>query len=77
MLASEDNDFLIRMGLSRRLLTEVMYRQSAVGDGADHSTMRCLTLAEARLYNVVNDESPTATPAPAPAQAPQRRQRGH
>lgn len=62
MLASEDNDFLIRMGLSRRLLTDVMYRQSAVGDGADHSTMRCLTLAEARLYNVVNDEDPTAAP---------------
>jgi hypothetical protein len=74
MLASEDNDFLIRMGLSRLLLTEVMYRQSAVGDGADHSTMRCLTLAEARRYNVVNDEDPTAPPAP-PAQ--QRRQRGH
>jgi hypothetical protein len=75
LLASEDNDFLIRMGLSRRLLTEVMYRQSAVGDGSDHSTMRCLTLDEARLYNVVNDEAPTATPAPAPAQ--QGRRRGH
>jgi hypothetical protein len=75
MLASEDNDFLIRMGLSRLLLTEVMYRQSAVGDGSDHSTMRCLTLQEARQYNVVNDEAPTATPTPAPAQ--QRRQRGH
>jgi len=77
MLASEDNDFLIRMGLSRHLLTDVMYRQSAVGDGSDHSTMRCLTLQEARLYNVVNDQAPTETPAPAPAQAPQRRQRGH
>ena len=75
MLASEDNDFLIRMGLSRDLLTDVMYRQSAVGDGSDHRTMRCLTLEEARLYNVVNDEAPTATPAP--TQAPQRRQRGH
>ena len=76
MLASEDNDFLIRMGLSRLLLTEVMYRQSAVGDGSDHSTMRCLTLAEARRYNVVNDEAPTpAAPTPPPAQP--RRQRGH
>lgn len=53
LLASEDNDFLIRMGISRRLLTEVMYRQSAVGAGADRSTRRCLTLEEARLYNVV------------------------
>jgi len=58
MLASEDNDFLIRMGLSRTLLTEIMYRQRAVGDGADRSTRRCLTLAEARHYNVVNDEAP-------------------
>ena len=30
LLASADNDFLIRMGVSRLLLTEVMYRQSAV-----------------------------------------------
>jgi len=77
LLASEDNDFLIRMGLSRHLLTDVMYRQSAVGDGADHSTMRCLTLQEARQYNVVNDQAPDATPPAAPAQAPQRGQRGH
>ena len=34
MLASEDNDFLIRMGVSRALLTEVMYQQSAVADQA-------------------------------------------
>ena len=33
LLASEDNDFLIRMGVSRKLLTEVMYRQNAVADG--------------------------------------------
>jgi hypothetical protein len=58
ILASEDNDFLIRMGLSRLLLTQVMYRQSAVGDGSDHSTRRCLTLQEARQYNVVNDQPP-------------------
>mgnify|MGYP006139269145 CR=1 FL=1 len=35
MLASEDNDFLIRMGISRKLLTEVMYRQKAVSSAAD------------------------------------------
>jgi hypothetical protein len=58
LLASEDNDFLIRMGLYRTLLTEIMYRQSAVGEGPDRSTMRCLTLVEARHYNVVNDEAP-------------------
>ena len=54
MLASEDNDFLIRMGLSRRLLTEVMYRQNAVADAQNRSTRRCLTQAEVREYNVVN-----------------------
>lgn len=54
-LASEDNDFLIRMGVSRSLLTEVMYRQSAVGEGTDRSTRRCLTQAELARYNVTND----------------------
>jgi hypothetical protein len=51
LLASEDNDFLIRMGISRQLLTEVMYRQSAVA-GADRSTRRCLTTQEVLRYNV-------------------------
>ena len=55
LLASEDNDFLIRMGVSRRLLSEIMYRQRAVADGADRSTRRCLTQAEVRRYNVVNN----------------------
>ena len=54
LLASEDNDFLIRMGLSRTLLTEVMYRQSAVRDEHNRSTRRCLTQAENLRYNVVN-----------------------
>ncbi len=55
MLASDDNDFLIRMGVSRKLLTEVMYRQKAVaGKGPDQSTRRCLTQAEVFKYNVAN-----------------------
>jgi hypothetical protein len=55
MLASEDNDFLIRMGVSRKLLTEVMYQQKAVASGAeDKSTRRCLTASEAAKYNVAN-----------------------
>jgi hypothetical protein len=58
-LASEDNDFLIRMGLYRTLLTEIMYRQSAVGDGQNRSTRRCLTQAEVRRYNVVNTGGPS------------------
>jgi hypothetical protein len=55
MLASEDNDFLIRMGVSRKLLTEIMYQQKAVASGTgDKSTRRCLTDAEAVKYNVAN-----------------------
>jgi hypothetical protein len=59
-LASEDNDFLIRMGISRELLTQVMYRQSAVQDGENRTTRRCLTQAELRQYNVVNTPSSRA-----------------
>ena len=56
LLASQDNDFLIRAGVSRKLLTEIMYRQqAAAGKGArDQSTRRCLTPAELRKYNVTN-----------------------
>jgi hypothetical protein len=55
LLASEDNDFLIRMGVSRKLLTDVMYKQKAVADGeGDKSTRRCLTRAEDVKYNVAN-----------------------
>jgi hypothetical protein len=54
LLASEDNDFLIRMGVSRKLLTEVMYQQKAVAAADDKSTRRCLTNAETLKYNVAN-----------------------
>jgi hypothetical protein len=55
LLASEDNDFLIRMGVSRKLLTEIMYRQKAVaGPGGDGSTRRCLTQQEVFQYKVAN-----------------------
>ena len=55
LLASEDNDFLIRMGVSRKLLTDVMYKQKAIADGpGDKSTRRCLTPAETIKYNVAN-----------------------
>lgn len=50
-LATEDNDFLIRMGVSRRLLREVMYATKAGGEG---ETRRCLTQDEAYDYNVAN-----------------------
>jgi hypothetical protein len=55
LLASEDNDFLIKMGVSRKLLTDVMYKQKAVASGtSDKSTRRCLTAAETMKYNVAN-----------------------
>ncbi len=54
LLASEDNDFLIRMGVSRKLLTDVMYRQKAIASGDDKSTRRCLTPEETVKYNVAN-----------------------
>jgi hypothetical protein len=56
LLASEDNDFLIRMGISRRLLTEVMYRQQAVRSAENPSTRYCLSQDEMRQYNVLPDE---------------------
>lgn len=53
LLASEDNDFLIRMGVSRKLLTEIMYRQQAVSSEEDPSTRYCLSQEEVRKYNVM------------------------
>lgn len=58
LLASEDNDFLIRMGVSRKLLTEVMYRQQAVSSDDDPSTRYCLTQDEVIKYNVMTIERP-------------------
>jgi hypothetical protein len=56
MLATEDNDFLIRMGVSRKLLSDIMYRQKAVsGSGNDRSTRRCLTRQEAIFYGVMSE----------------------
>jgi hypothetical protein len=54
LMASEQNDFLIKMGVSRKLLTEVMYRQKANRTSDDPSTIRCLTRYELERYNVVN-----------------------
>lgn len=54
LLATEDNDFLIRMGISRNLLTEIMYQVRAVPTGPDRETRRCLTLEQAREYKVAS-----------------------
>lgn len=56
LLASDDNDFLIRMGVSRKLLTDIMYRQQAVKSSESPSTRYCLTEDELRKYNVMPDE---------------------
>jgi hypothetical protein len=62
ILASEDNDFLLRMGVRRTLLTEIMYRQRAVQDANNRSTRRCLTQAEATRYNVMTPLFDAAAP---------------
>lgn len=58
MLASEDNDFLIRMGISRKLLTDVMYKQQAIKSEDNPSTRYCLSQSEVREYNVMPIEKP-------------------
>ena len=52
LLASEDNDFLLRMGIPRTLLTEVMYQQRAVGSDERPAQRHCLTRAELTRYRV-------------------------
>lgn len=56
LLATDDNDFLIRMGISRKLLTDIMYRQQAVKSAENSSTRYCLSQDEARRYNVMTEE---------------------
>ena len=60
LLASEDNDFLIRMGISRKLLTDIMYQQQAVKSEDNPSTRYCLSQAEVRTYNVMPFEKPAS-----------------
>ncbi len=57
LLASEDNDFLIRMGVSRKLLTDIMYKQQAVRSDDNPTTRYCLSQAEVRGYNVATEVS--------------------
>jgi hypothetical protein len=63
-LTAEDIDIVLRMGVSRRLLSEVMYAQRAdefrdenrdgKPDIGEVPTFRCLTQQEMRRYNVTN-----------------------
>jgi hypothetical protein len=53
-IATEDYGYLLRMGVSPRLLDDVMYRQPASGDLPE----RCLTRAELTRYNVTTRTAP-------------------
>lgn len=52
MLASEDNVFLVGMGIRPSLLTEVMYRVPVSAGPQSHEIRRCLTQEQIRHYNV-------------------------
>ncbi|HST35300.1 MAG TPA: hypothetical protein VLK25_01535 [Allosphingosinicella sp.] len=52
MLASEDNVFLVGMGIRPSLLTEVMYRVPVAAGPQSREVRRCLTQAQVRQYNV-------------------------
>jgi hypothetical protein len=52
MLASEDNVFLVGMGVAPSLLTEVMYRVPVAAREQNRETRRCLTQEQVRRYNV-------------------------
>jgi hypothetical protein len=56
LLASDDNDFLIRKGVSRKLLTDIMYRQHAVKSAVSPSTRYCLSADEVRRDNVMPEK---------------------
>ncbi len=52
LLASEDNDFLLHMGIPRTLLTEVMYQQRAVRSGETPPQRHCLSRDELTRYRI-------------------------
>lgn len=66
LLTADDIDVVLRMGISRKLLSEVMYAQRADdyrdddGDGkldvGKVPTFRCLSQEQMRRYNVVNTD---------------------
>jgi hypothetical protein len=52
LLASEDNVFLVGMGVAPSLLTDVMYRVPVAAGPRNRETRRCLTQEQVRRYNV-------------------------
>jgi len=53
MLASEDNVFLLGMGVAPSLLTDVMYKVPVAAGPQTRETRRCLTQEQVQHYNVV------------------------
>jgi hypothetical protein len=53
MLASEDNVFLLGMGVRPSLLTDVMYKVPVAAGPQSRETRRCLTQEQVHHYNVV------------------------
>jgi len=51
-LATEDHDYVMRMGVRRAVLADIFYAQTAAGEGG--AALRCLTAAELERYNIVN-----------------------
>jgi hypothetical protein len=58
MLASEDNVFLVGMGVRPSLLTEVMYRVPVSAGPQSREVRRCLTQEQVRHYNVSTRVTP-------------------
>lgn len=59
MLASEDNVFLVGMGVRPSLLTEVMYRVPVSAAPQSREIRRCLTQDQVRHYNVATRVTPS------------------
>lgn len=59
MLASEDNVFLVGMGVRPSLLTEVMYRVPVSAGPQSREIRRCLTPEQVRHYNVATRVTPS------------------
>ena len=60
LLATKDNDFLIRMGISRRFLAAPMYHQQAVGNEVDPSTSYCRAQTEVHDYPFTTAKRPSS-----------------
>jgi hypothetical protein len=51
-IATEDHDYVMRMGVQRAVLADIFYARSGAGQGS--AALRCLTPAELERYNIVN-----------------------